>query len=321
MKNSDFLSDWLNRPLPAKLWHYTSTQGFLGIIKSKAIFATDSRFLNDHEETVHAYRVARELTQKISPKGRTKPLRQMRDVIDKAIVESELLDGEMIRFFVVSFSEAEDQLSQWRGYSHGSSGVSLAFDLSKIKEEFDGAILAPCAYAQNDKEVLMESALKNLVAEYKKFRRITEQLMGETPYEPRKSSIEKYSDRIIDKALQQSMPTFIHRGEESLKKIVQIAALLKNEEFREEREWRLIIPTNTPKQDWIDKVDFRANGTSLIPYMKADLCRGSGDRLPLVDVILGPGSDDNGRLGSQLFLETQGISLEPKSSKVPYKPW
>ena len=48
------VKEWLNSPIPERLWHYTSIQGFCGITSSKNIFATDIRFLNDSSEFIHA---------------------------------------------------------------------------------------------------------------------------------------------------------------------------------------------------------------------------------------------------------------------------
>ena len=51
------------RPIPKKLWHYTSLAGFQGIVTTRKIFATDTRFLNDREEFSHAYKIATEVVE------------------------------------------------------------------------------------------------------------------------------------------------------------------------------------------------------------------------------------------------------------------
>jgi hypothetical protein len=43
-----------NEDFPATLYHYTSVDGLLGILRSKRIWATDIRFLNDRSEFFHA---------------------------------------------------------------------------------------------------------------------------------------------------------------------------------------------------------------------------------------------------------------------------
>ncbi|MGH9697789.1 MAG: hypothetical protein ACRD5Z_26855, partial [Bryobacteraceae bacterium] len=39
------------------------------------------------------------------------------------------LHPDRLQVFVASFTEEENKLSQWRGYSYGSGGISLAFRL------------------------------------------------------------------------------------------------------------------------------------------------------------------------------------------------
>ena len=45
---------YVNIPPPAQLFHYTNATGFLGILKKKEIWATDTRCLNDREELLYA---------------------------------------------------------------------------------------------------------------------------------------------------------------------------------------------------------------------------------------------------------------------------
>jgi hypothetical protein len=52
-----------NKPIPGKLWHYTSVEGFQKIVTSKRIYATDLRFLNDREEFVHSKIIASQLIE------------------------------------------------------------------------------------------------------------------------------------------------------------------------------------------------------------------------------------------------------------------
>ena len=44
----------MKRSLPDILYHYTSARAFLDIVKSKAIWASNVRFLNDTAELRHA---------------------------------------------------------------------------------------------------------------------------------------------------------------------------------------------------------------------------------------------------------------------------
>jgi hypothetical protein len=151
----------LKAPIPEKLWHYTSIQGFHGIVTSKTMWATDLRFLNDREEFIHTRALANEIVA-AAPELDANGFPN-REFLQKAVTVA-LDSGPLNRsqVFVASFSAAEDQLGQWRGYSHGSSGVSLAFDLKAFRPPADSETLvsfAPCVYDPSKKEELLFRSL------------------------------------------------------------------------------------------------------------------------------------------------------------------
>jgi hypothetical protein len=161
------LSDVLNRAIPSKLWHYSSVQGFQGIVASKAIFATDVRFLNDRTEFIHAREIAAQVIAETGEYGANHfPAREYsRKAVDLAF-DSGNLSPDRLQVFVASFSEAEDQLSQWRGYSQGSSGVSLSFNLTTLRPpaHIDTLVtFAPCIYKPEEKKAILRGALASFV--------------------------------------------------------------------------------------------------------------------------------------------------------------
>src|SRR5258708_26283674 len=130
MEKTDPIVSLLNEQIPQKLWHYTSIQGFQGIVKSRRIFATDVRFLNDREEFTDGHDLAKEIvreTPEVASNGLTSR-KFLGDAVDLAF-NTGPLHSSRLQVYVASFTAAEDLLSQWRGYSYGSSGMSLAFDL------------------------------------------------------------------------------------------------------------------------------------------------------------------------------------------------
>lgn len=65
---------------------------------------------------------------------------------------------------------------------------------------------------------------------------------------------------------------------------------------------------------------FRVGTTSLIPYVAFPFAVDPLAALPLEDVILGPGSDENSASAAQSFLGSLGINVLPRHSRVPYRP-
>ena len=110
------------------LYHYTSIEGFLGIISSKNLWASHCQYLNDASEYKHALNFAEEISSNIF----------MNDdynagfgfILRKSI--SSLKEDSEI--FIASFSEEFDLLSQWRGYCPPNDGICIGFDKEIIKE-------------------------------------------------------------------------------------------------------------------------------------------------------------------------------------------
>jgi len=66
-------------------------------------------------------------------------------------------------------------------------------------------------------------------------------------------------------------------------------------------------------------VCFREGKTTLIPDIAYPIPI-TGGHLPLVDVILGPGSHPSATQAAFAFLMSEGIMTQPRESKVPYRP-
>jgi hypothetical protein len=262
----------LNEEIPQKLWHYTSMQGFRGIVESKTIWATDTRFLSDREESIHAHKIANELVEETPEFGdKGFPLRDnLRQAVQFAFDDG-ALHPDRTQFFVASFSAAEDRLSQWRGYSGQTSGVSLAFDLfvPRIEVRVNGfGLLAPCVYDLKTKKECLSHALDH-------YKEKSEQIWKEGPDACNPVSAEEIRKRLA----------MVKTGVE----------LLQREE---------------PQRQ------FRCGNTTLIPYIAYPF---SADTL--VDVMLGPGSDAKAIQAAEAFLKSQKISVPPRVSKIPFRPW
>jgi Protein of unknown function (DUF2971) len=115
---------------PPTLVHYTSLEGFRGILESSSIWATSIHHLNDSSE----YRYTLDLlANHVFPKTPGTPeydfAAQCRDHIGGPTA---------VTVYIAAFSKHKDQLSQWRAYG-GGYGIAL---------EFNSATLAMGAIAQ-----------------------------------------------------------------------------------------------------------------------------------------------------------------------------
>jgi hypothetical protein len=297
MKTIDELLDTL---IPKKLWHYTSTKGFHGIVTSGTFFATDLRFLNDRREFVHLETIAESVINAVPNHkiGGSKVRDAMKVLCDKAFGRS--LGKIHFEIFVASFSAAEDQLSQWRGYSSGTRGVCIGFDLDSFRPPKNLGILAtlaPCVYDTELQRELVVSALQ-----------------------PFRDEIEGNLNKIHEAGPDAGAPAsqFNQLATRLFVALWRIAALSKDPSFREEAEWRLVLPFDSDRQPPPDNPPrFRIRKTTLIPYIAHP--NPPRKPLPIIDVILGPGSHEHSVAAAEGFLKSNGINLTPRLSAVPYR--
>jgi hypothetical protein len=115
-----------SRPQPATLYHYTDARGLLGIVESRALWATDFRYLNHGEELLYPYQsLLAEL------EGYEFPL--------LAAVKSRLDQICMARaadptggVFVACLSASRDEAGQWARHGGDSGGFALRFDVERL---------------------------------------------------------------------------------------------------------------------------------------------------------------------------------------------
>jgi hypothetical protein len=100
------------------------------------------------------------------------------------------------------------------------------------------------------------------------------------------------------------------------------APILKDESFKEEREWRIIS-----RPLFCDRLVYREGKSLIVPYYKLPLCE-DNQNLELHEVVIGPTPDAN-RSKSSLtsFIMSQEVVMPGTGgtnvtvSKVPYRDW
>jgi len=197
--------------LPKILYHYTTSEGLLGILNTKRIWATNINYLNDSEE----------LNRTLELLERSVKIR-LKKVVKDLLVPLEIIKNE-IDIYVISFTkEKGDLLSQWRGYCP-SSGFSIGFDYSGLRNLFRKEIesedyfLLPCFYNDLDHKFFISLLIEDTIEVLKA---------------PSESDIREVVSKHIDR-------------------VVLIASILKDKSFSEEKEWRLfcIRKKNDQSQD------------------------------------------------------------------------
>lgn len=163
------IEKFLNSRPSKHIFHYTNAMGAIGIIEQHCLWASHIRHLNDGTEFVHAKEW---LTKELKKRNKGAISRALQNALNtmEGSHNSEILDpyavGRVafqftgdISVFVISFSEEEDLLSQWRAYG---SGYSLGFDLSNYTgNPLDGLSLVKCVYTKDDREQLCTNVVES----------------------------------------------------------------------------------------------------------------------------------------------------------------
>lgn len=132
---------------PKLLYHYTSFEAFLNIVKNKSIWVTESRYLNDSTEFRYGFDLAEDVYNNQTDKS------------DAARWFFENADRELYTY-IFSLSKQGDLLSQWRAYCP-DGGVSIGFDakmLQRVAAQHNFE-LVECIY---DKELQREQVRQML---------------------------------------------------------------------------------------------------------------------------------------------------------------
>ncbi|MBU1109614.1 MAG: DUF2971 domain-containing protein [Candidatus Riflebacteria bacterium] len=266
---------------PENIFHFTTQAGILGIIQSLEMWATQVHFLNDKHEIFLTFKLLeKELKRRIGS-AQTPALRSL--LVD---IRSNLKRIDQSHICIASFCERGDLLSQWRGYGNQGKGYAIGFDLGTLRQiaKQQHFVLWPCVYSVSLQLELVEYLIESWLKEF---------CDGKTSHEKMR--------KIID----------ISTG--------QLAPILKDENFSEEKEWRLVSSVLTSKSPGFA---FREGQYSLIPYYKFSITNKDGKN-GIKSIVVGPSPHQElARNSLTTFLNTQKLSrVEIKSSKIPFRHW
>ncbi len=238
------------RPLRT-LFHYTSQEGLLGILRTKTLRASSIQYMNDAAEFSYALEVVRS-TLDNALKYERGPFNDFYGtVLDK------LQTIRHISVFAFSLSEEGDLLSQWRGYCPNGIGYSVGFEHNDLAESMQrqGFRLIKCVYGPSQHQKII-----NEIGE-----RAIDRLGGTFGSPDRPARLAETAQVFVDG-------------------LVQIGPAMKHPSFREEREWRLV---SSPIQATHPNVRFRPGKSMIIPYYEFELDKANG-QVSLSKIYVGP---------------------------------
>jgi len=269
---------------PPVLYHYTGAEGALGIISTGRIWATDAAYLNDPSETVYGRNLIKEQW------AASKQHVAVPDALDRLIggfVGLLCRDmSDVYSTYLSCFSARKDSLSQWRAYGRSGTGFCLGFDPEGLARNGYGFVLLKVDYDRKSREQRLADFFNEIINDW--------------------SGIDPSDVGYL-------LPYYEWLESELLEFVVSF----KNHAYEEEDEWRLV------RLDLIkglsSDLDFQAVRGRIIPHVIS----AGHERLPLLSVIVGPGTAANGadrsvRQALRKFGYPQ--TIEVSLSEVPYRP-
>lgn len=116
--------------VPEKLYHYTSKEGFLGIIENKMLWASEILYMNDGKETYVAFEIFKELLKE----DKNTDIKKKIDCLDEEFQNLLFKEFRGFETYVISFSEKKDDLNMWRAYGDDGFGICIEFDSCNLLE-------------------------------------------------------------------------------------------------------------------------------------------------------------------------------------------
>jgi hypothetical protein len=194
------------------IYHYTSQQGFLGIVEDGEIWATHIDYLNDRSEFTYTMEKTKAALQRRREHIASKQgsIEGDLSLIDK--LEEQLAGTQFLKIYVCSFTCNGNLLSMWRAYCPGGKGYAIGFDCSSLvdrakEQEF---YFGKCRYVEKEQEKLIETLLDEALKDLKKDGRDS----------TRRQTINTEPDPLRDFSIN----------------VLTIAPLLKDRAFQEENE-------------------------------------------------------------------------------------
>jgi hypothetical protein len=273
------------------LYHYTTPEGLIGIVKENCLRATSAFYVKDSDELIGGVRLAHEQLFTIRE---TITDAQQAERIDWLLHDTrDIGTPKFMSAFVCSLSEEGDLLSQWRAYCRcGGFAIGFPSQLLKEKVEAQGFTLHQCIYEKAKQEAAMRSVLKSVALPW-------------IEADPSPASEDNRRFGVSGNLVFE---------------MIRTASRLKHASFAEEREWRIVSPPE--KRIEAHERHFRAKNGLIVPYVEVHLPEGI-DFWGKVCIMVGPSPHpiESKRSVYDLVHSHKGHAICVEISRSPYREW
>lgn len=272
----EFIATWLDRHRLSdgqRLHHYTDLAGLRGILASRSLWFSHASSLNDPLEIQYGQDlIADELNKAMADESDD----DARTFLRQITVQVQAFGKAMFHSFVTCFCEADDLLSQWRGYADRGGGYCLGFEFSETTRTSSNLNSLDAGRPLFLRKVIYEQTdQRELASDY--IRRVTD------------AAKEALATGIAD--AYDDIPGYVPSvmAMQAANVLLDMMLTFKHRAFREEREWRLIQVTMDNHEP--EGIQFREAYGGLAPFRPThvyDLGEDGASTFPLRAISFGP---------------------------------
>jgi hypothetical protein len=305
------------------LFHYTSTDGLIGILSRGEIWASSIRHLNDASEFVHTLGLAELSSSNVLANPEYHAL-------DRYLIETLRFSHEVLpdtSRYVASFSKEGDLLSQWRGYCRAGAGYSIGFSVEALKYAAEQNVtktdspspwrLLRCEYDQTTQMKMLQGLLRETHDAFDNLDADDRKLYAQHMASNKAELVVPWDAEFGQGA---EYPTWItERAKAYMTSVNEVAPAFKASAFHEEREWRVVSPL---AYGGFTDEEYRAGKYCPIPYTKFNLPNVDG-RLLVDKIIIGPTDNPDLSLATvKRVCERHHVDVSSwEISDVPFRHW
>ncbi len=115
------------------LYHYTTPNGFINILKTNSFYASHFKYFNDPSEFIYGLRFINKVIEERLSKEEDQTI--VKKLCGLKFNEISELHKEIEQLYALSFSENGDLLSQWQAYAENGKGYSIGIKKEDIFEK------------------------------------------------------------------------------------------------------------------------------------------------------------------------------------------
>jgi hypothetical protein len=266
------------------VWHYTDGPGFLGIIQSATLYATQVASLNDSKETEYATDLFKQAINQLigEKKDDADAVGFLNSILDFVKDQPDNPTRGVSKFFVTCFSADGDDVNQWIKYAKGDGKYAIGFHVRGLFRD-----PTSCLYRVVYDRSKQEKAVKAVAEATLRF--YVEGLNPERMKDPDLWARE-----------------FFEAWDEW---VYKLAPLAKDPKWATENEYRVV---HELKLSEFPEVRFSQKKTMLARYLALSYpcwVKRRAALLPIARVIIGPGNHPAfTRVSTKLLLDQMGYS-------------